>query len=222
MRGVSNLFFGVALGLAGYYSLTTGIGWLEQRELDEAAAPLGAIGAPEPGEYVLPSSETTQGPVLDFDFWKLQDLDYWSGLSDGDVWGRIVIDAIGVDAIVVNGTSRADLQKGPGWIDWSSLPGPEGTVGIAGHRTTYGAWFRNIDQLQPGDTIDLYSSFRLYRYEVEETVIVTPDRGDVLDDVDYPRLGLSACHPPFSARYRIVVLAKLVEARRLTDEPITP
>jgi len=212
----------MALGLAGYYSLTSGIGWLEQRRLDDAAAPLGAIGAPEPGQYVLPSSEATNGPTLDFDFWKLQDLAYWESLGPGEVWGRIVIPAIDVDAVVVNGTTRADLQKGPGWIDWSSVPGPEGTCGIAGHRTTYGAWFRNIDQLEPGDTIDVYSPYRLYHYEVEETVIVTPDKTDVLDDAGYPRLGLSACHPPFSAKYRIVVLSRLIEVSRLAETPGSP
>lgn len=83
-------------------------------------------------------------------------------------------------------------------------------------------YFKNIDQLEPGDTIDLYSPYRLYRYEVEESVEVMPDRSDVLNGVGYPRLGLSACHPAYSARYRLVVLARLVEVRRLTETPEAP
>ncbi len=217
---ISNVFFGIALGLAGYYSLTSGIGWMQQRKLDDAAAPLGAIGAGSPQEYVSPSSET--GPVLDFDGWDSEDRAYWDGLGADGVFGRLVIERTDTDVIVVKGTTRSALQKGPGWIEWTSLPGPEGTCGIAGHRTTYLAPFRSVDQLVPGDTIDLYSPYRRYRYEVEQSVEVTPDRSDVLGDVGYPRLGLSACHPPYSARYRLVVLARLVEVRRLTDTPEIP
>ncbi|MBN2405622.1 MAG: class E sortase [Coriobacteriia bacterium] len=217
MHVISNVFFGIALGLAAYYSLTSGIGWLEQRELDDAAAPLGAVGTPSPDDYLRPPSR--QDPVLDFEGWEDEDRAYWESLENGGVFGRIIIEDIDVDAIVVKGTTRSALQKGPGWIEWTSLPGPEGTCGIAGHRTTYLAPFRRIDELSDGDIIEFYSPYRLYRYEVEESVSVTPDRSDVLDAVDYPRLGLSACHPPYSARYRLVVLARLIEVRRFTETP---
>lgn len=218
LHAISNVFFGVAIGLTGYYALTSGIGWLEQRKLDSLAEPLGALGAASTDSLVLPSG----GPTLDFEDWEAEDRAYWDDLEPGGVFGRLVIGRIDVDAIVVNGTARRDLQKGPGFIEWTSMPGPVGTCGIAGHRTTYLAPFRNIDRLVVGDTIDLYSPFRRYRYEVEETVEVTPDQSFVLDAVDYPRLGLSACHPPYSARFRLVVLARLIEVRRLSETPDIP
>jgi sortase A len=126
-----------------------------------------------------------------------------------------VAPAMGLDAVVVRGTSPADLRRGPGWIDTTDLPGATGNVGISGHRTTYAHPFGNIQMLVVGDTIDLYSPYRRYRYEVVETLTVTPDRVDVVAHTDEPMLTLTACHPPLSAALRWVVRAKLVEATRL-------
>ena len=49
--------------------------------------------------------------------------------------------------------TRSDLRKGPGHYPNTPLPGQRGNVGIAGHRTTYGAPFNRIDELQRGDPI---------------------------------------------------------------------
>lgn len=68
--------------------------------------------------------------------------------------GRIKIPRIGVNAIFVQGTRWGpDLSKGPGHYPQTSLPGVGRTMGIAAHRTTFGAWFRNINSLDAGDKI---------------------------------------------------------------------
>ena len=64
----------------------------------------------------------------------------------GDAIARITIPAIGVSDYVVEGTDTASLRKGPGHYPETPLPGDPGTAAIAGHRTTYGAPFRDIDQ----------------------------------------------------------------------------
>ena len=69
---------------------------------------------------------------------------------EGEATARIVIPAIGVDKIVVEGVSLADLKKGPGHYPETPLPGQEGNAAIAGHRTTYGAPFHRLDELQAG------------------------------------------------------------------------
>ena len=107
------------------------------------------------------------------------------------------------------------------------MPGNPGNAAIAGHRTTYGAPFHNIDQLAPGDEIIVTTLQGEFRYEVlpqptdevddsgepvmRGNFIVAPSQVEVLDDFGDNRLTLTACHPKYSARQRIVVVAQLVE-----------
>jgi sortase A len=135
--------------------------------------------------------------------------------KEGDPLGRIEIPKIGVSDVFVQGTGTSDLRKGPGHYPATPLPGLHGTVGIAGHRTTYGAPFHDIDELDPGDRIELAMPYGRFEYRVERTRIVAPTALWVTDRVGHDRLILSACHPLYSAAQRIVVFAKLerVQAR---------
>ncbi|MHB1340923.1 MAG: class E sortase [Coriobacteriia bacterium] len=211
-RALGNSFLGLALGLAGYYGLTNLLTALEQSRLTSELERFGAVGSSAPGEIAL-----EQGPALDFEGWSDEDAAYWETLADGAVFGRLVAPRMDMDVAVVKGVRVPDLKKGPGWVTYTDLPGPTGNCGISGHRTTYGAPFRRLDLLEPGDTIDLFSPYRRYRYVVDRTFTVTPDRGDVLRTTQTPTLTLTACHPPYSARYRLIVTAGLVEVRRLAD-----
>jgi sortase A len=130
-------------------------------------------------------------------------------LDAGDPMGRIVIPAIGVSDVFVQGTGSADLRKGPGHYPATPLPGERGTVAIAGHRTTYGAPFRRVDKLRPGDRIELRMPYARFMYRVERTKIVPPTELSVTDRVAFNRLVLSACHPLYSAAQRIIVFARL-------------
>jgi sortase A len=126
--------------------------------------------------------------------------------------GRIRMRRIGVSTVVVAGTGSKDLRRGPGHYPATPLPGARGTVGIAGHRTTYGAPFRRIDRLRRGDEVEVDMPYGRFTYEVERTRIVPPTAIWVTDRVSYDRLVLSACHPLYSAAKRIVVFARLVDA----------
>jgi sortase A len=130
---------------------------------------------------------------------------------DGDAVAELRIPRIGLRAVVVRGTAPDDLREGPGLLDGTPFPGEHGTTAIAGHRTTYGAPFRQIDALRRGDAIALRLPYGSFRYAVEATRIVDPGDLSVLRRVHHDRLVLSACHPLFSAARRIVVLARLVE-----------
>jgi sortase A len=130
-------------------------------------------------------------------------------LEDGDPIGRVRIPEIGVSEVVVHGTGTGDLRKGPGHYPDTPLPGERGTVAIAGHRTTYGAPFRNVDKLERGDRIELAMPYGRFTYRVEKTQIVPPTALWVTDRVRYDRLVLSACHPLYSAAQRIIVFARL-------------
>ncbi len=133
-------------------------------------------------------------------------------LRPGHAIGRIRIPAIGLDRVLVDGTDGASLRKGPGHYPSTPLPGAHGTVAIAGHRTTYGAPFRRIDQVTPGATVSVEMPYGAFAYRVERTRIVAPTATWVTQRVSYDRLVLSACHPLYSAAKRIVVFARLVRA----------
>jgi sortase A len=130
----------------------------------------------------------------------------------GDALGRLRAPAIGLSTVVVQGTAAGDLRDGPGHYPGTPLPGQRGTVAIAGHRTTYGAPFRDVDDLEPGDRIELDMPYGHFAYRVERTRIVPPSAVEVVRRVTYDRLVLTACHPLYSAAERIVVFARLQAA----------
>lgn len=128
----------------------------------------------------------------------------------GDAIARIRIPAIGVDDYVVEGTDTGSLRKGPGHYPETPLPGDPGTAAIAGHRTTYGAPFREIDKLKRGDRIVLDMPDGRFIYRVTRTRIVDDSDLSVLDRVGYKQLVLSACHPLYSAAQRVIAFARQV------------
>ena len=160
--------------------------------LDEAPAPTSTTSTTEAGE---PAPPATVPPM--------------EAVPEGEPTARIRIPKIGVDKIVVEGVGLPDLKKGPGHYPDTPLPGQEGNAAIAGHRTTYGAPFNRIDELVAGDEIFVETVQGEFRYLVTEQLIVTPTQVEVLDDKGDNRLTLTACHPKYSARQRIVVVAQL-------------
>jgi sortase A len=130
----------------------------------------------------------------------------------GDPVGRIRMPSIGVSEVLVEGTGAGELRSGPGHYPATPLPGERGTVAVAGHRTTYGAPFHDLDGLERGDAIEVTMPYGRFTYEVERTRIVSPRAVEVVRRVDHDRLVLTACHPLYSAAQRIVAFARLVEA----------
>ena len=139
--------------------------------------------------------------------------------AEGDATARIRIPEIGVDKIVVEGVTLDDLKRGPGHYPETPLPGQPGNAAIAGHRTTYGAPFGRINELEPGDEILVTTLQGAFRYEMSEQLIVEPDQVEVLEDFGDNRLTLTACHPKYSARQRIIVVATLVGEAAHAPEP---
>ena len=132
----------------------------------------------------------------------------------GDAIGRITIPSIGVSEFVVEGTDTANLRKGPGHYPSTPLPGEPGTAAIAGHRTTYGAPFRHLDELRPGRQVAVDLPYGRFVYRVERIRIVDDQDLSVLRRAGYERLVLTACHPLYSAAERVVAFARLVRRER--------
>jgi len=138
---------------------------------------------------------------------------YYRSLKEGGVFGRLVIPKIELDTIVLEGTSREVLRKALGHIVGTGLPG-SGNCAISGHRVTFGAWFNRLDELEVGDLIVLHSPNREFKYAVMEKRIVVPTDVSVIQPTPDVRLTLTACHPPHSARQRLIVIAKLLSPTR--------
>jgi sortase A len=130
----------------------------------------------------------------------------------GQPLGRIRIPKLGKRYVFVSGVSADELDSGPGHYPTTALPGEHGTVGIAGHRTTYGAPFRHIDKLQPGDRISIRMPWGRFAYSVHRKVVVLPKNTNSLRRARHDRLALTTCHPPFSDAERLVVIARLRSA----------
>ena len=119
---------------------------------------------------------------------------------------------LGQSHVVAENTDVATLRSGPGHYTDSGVPGSHKTVALAGHRTTYGAPFADVDELESGDPIVVTMPYGRLTYRVERTRIVDPSACWVTQR-SRDRLVLTSCHPPFSAAQRIVVFARLAAQR---------
>jgi sortase A len=132
-------------------------------------------------------------------------------VAEGDSLTRLRIPATGVDVVVVEGTSASALRAGAGHYPATPLPGEEGNVAIAGHRTTYGKPFADNDKLRPGDTIVLDTPLRSYTYRVSrDPFVVAPTDFQPIAQTPGFTLTLTTCHPKGSAKQRLIVRAELV------------
>ena len=118
--------------------------------------------------------------------------------------------AIAVDQVVVEGTGSAQLAVGPGHYAATPLPGQPGNAGIAGHRTTHGRPFYDLNDLVTGDPITVTTLQGTFRYLVVRSEVVAPTDLTVLAPSLVPELTLTTCTPRYSAAQRLVVVARLV------------
>lgn len=190
LRALGALCLVAALVVAGYLGWLlwgTGIGTAREQhhlrqEIDKIIATPGAI---DPQTH-LPAAPIRNGAPI----------------------GILKIPRIHLDMVVVNGTSTADLRKGPGRYLQTAYPWEDtGRVAIAGHRTTYLHPFWALDKLRPGDVIRLVTEYGTFTYHVTGSTVILPSGVWVLNQTKKPTLALTTCTPRFSASHRLVVFA---------------
>ncbi len=124
---------------------------------------------------------------------------------------KMSIPRIDLEQISYEGADTQTLKEGPGHIEETPLPGDNGRCTISGHRTTYGAPFRRIDELEKGDLIYLETiNGELFTYAVTGIEIVNPKDVYILDGTYKKELLLTTCEPEYSAVKRLVVIAEQV------------
>lgn len=208
------------LGLAGV--LFSGLGMLRDLNREVAAAIRPATPAPTPLviAVVLPSGHTppdAQGntgpneaeipanlrPLMQ----SLANLPIPTPGVEQAV--RIEIPAIRIDAPVVQGDGWEQLKKGVAQHVGSADPGESGNVVLSAHDDVYGELFRDLDKLQPGDLVILYTQQKKYTYAVDRTQIVEPTAVEVMASTGAPTVTLISCYPYLVDKQRIVVFARL-------------
>jgi len=122
---------------------------------------------------------------------------------------RIQIPAIEVDAPVVQGDGWEQLKKGVGQHIGSANPGEPDNMVLSAHNDVFGEIFRNLDQLQPGDSVVIYTSQQAFTYTVESTMIVEPTQVEVMAPTSDGVVTLISCYPYMVSNKRIVVIASL-------------
>jgi sortase A len=123
---------------------------------------------------------------------------------------RIQIPAIGVDAPIVQGDGWEQLKKGVGQHIGSANPGEKGNVVLSAHNDIFGEIFRDLDQLEPGDEITIYTNQRAYTYVVSESAIVEPTQVELMESTSQPALTLVSCYPYLVDDKRIAITSHLV------------
>ncbi len=179
------------------------------RSQDELADEFASLEAETPA---TPSSEAPPTTVAPAPTPPPQVADTIEAPALGEPIGSYRIPAIGLNTEqwTVQGTGVDQLKRGSAHYPGTPLPGQAGNASVAGHRTTYGAPLKNVDDLVPGNEIIFTTLQGEFTYEVIGTEIVKPDDVSVLEDKGDDRLTLTACHPEFSARERIIISARLV------------
>jgi sortase A len=127
----------------------------------------------------------------------------------GNALGRLEIDRIDRRFVFVAGTGEKSLKKAPGHYAGTVLPGERGTVGIAGHRTTYLAPFRKLNKMKKGDRVTLTMPYGRFSYAVNSIQVVSPSHIQALRHTRQDKLVLTTCTPLHSAKRRIIVTARL-------------
>jgi sortase A len=203
----------ITAGLVVLADIATTLAWKEpvsslygSIRQHEAASQLAGLEASFPSSHDLRRAARAKTPRGEVGV--LADL-LANRIEPGEAIGRIVIPTIGLNVVAVQGTDTASLQKGPGHYPDTPLPGHGGTTAFAGHRTTYLAPFRHLDELRRGDDVELEMPYGTFTYRVQGTRIVAPSDLGIVDPVGYPRLVLTACHPLYSASERIAAFARL-------------
>lgn len=193
------------------------------QELGQAMAQSGPTPSPTPlvTVVVLPGGHTPPDPSTGLTQFNESEIpsEYWSLANALPPLGvptqgpsqarRIVIPAIDVDAPVVQGDTWDTLKQGVGQHIGSADPGQTGNMVLSAHNDVFGQIFMRLDELQPGDEIQLYTISQVFTYIVTRTDFVEPTDVSVMDITPYPSITLISCYPYLVDTQRIVVRGEL-------------
>jgi sortase A len=138
---------------------------------------------------------------------------------EGQPAAVLSIPDIGLHQVVVEGTSAADLAKGPGVMIGTARPGTKGNAVIAGRLTTGGAPFAHITRLRSGDHITVVTGLGVFHYSVTQVGAVLVGHVDPISPSRVARLTLVTSNSPLLPDGRNYVIAKLTSTPAVAPVP---
>lgn len=124
---------------------------------------------------------------------------------------RVIIPDINIDNTIVQGVDWSALQQGIGMLPNGAIPTSEtDNVVLAAHNDIYGELFRNLDQLENGDELQVQTQSGFFTYIVSDTLIVDPSDVYVMESQGTPMVTLISCYPYNVNNRRIIVQAERV------------
>lgn len=155
-----------------------------------------------------PTTTTEDGPVTDDDGTSMPQINVPN--RPNSALALLEIPSASVADVVVNGATVSALRHGPGHVAGTALPGQPGNSAIAGHRTSYGAPFADLDDVKIGDDVRVTTRDGRFTYTVSDVRIVSPRQTEVLrPQKNRSLLTLITCHPRWSTAKRLIVVAEL-------------
>jgi sortase A len=149
------------------------------------------------------------------------------GVPSGEAFAIVRIPRFGAAYArpVLEGSDRSVLEKGVGHYQGTAMPGQVGNFAVAGHRTTYGRPFHDIDRLRTGDVIVVETRRSYVVYAVDRHVLVRPSQVEVIAPVPQHPGGtptaavmtMTSCHPKYGATQRYVTFSHLVKVIPRSD-----
>jgi sortase A len=128
-------------------------------------------------------------------------------IAPGTPLGVVRIPSIGVDQVFVEGSSSEQTRFGPGLKTDSVLPGQTGLSVLVGHRSISGAAFAHLDELRPGDPIQVVTGQGTFTYVVD--MVRTSDAPAAQVRVVPARLSLVTSDPAYAPNRKLTVSAEL-------------
>ncbi len=187
--------------------------WEHPSRPGAAASPDGSTVTTGPSATAPRPTQRPDRPTVDDD-----PLVSFTGIPKGQAFAIIRVPRFGDDYArpILQGSGTEELKHGVGHYVGTAMPGQVGNFAIAGHRTTYGRPFHDIDKLRPGDAIIVETKRDYYVYRMRRHTIVRPWQTEVIAPVpehpgEQPRarwLTMTSCHPKYYATYRWIAFAK--------------
>jgi LPXTG-site transpeptidase (sortase) family protein len=134
-------------------------------------------------------------------------------LAPDQPFGTLEIPRLGVDVVIVEGTSHKALKNAIGHLESTAWPGQRGTAAIAGHRDTF---FRPLKDIALADTLAVVTPERRIEYVVDSLLVLQPHETEFMQAADGNRLLLITCYPFYyvgNAPKRFIVQARPLPER---------
>ena len=129
---------------------------------------------------------------------------------------RLIVPKLALNEHIYTGRSPYLVNQGVWARPNTSIPPKGSNTVMVAHRFTYSgpATFYSLDKMTNGDKIVIYWQKKEYDYTVTDVKVVPPTATEVENPTSQSQLTLYTCTPLWSAKNRLIVVAKLDQGGR--------